>query len=71
MINIASFKVLKGCLLLADSGSKVNGLKQPFTLGGFTINYCRFYQMLEGITWRNGMERVTHDFFLVAFRGLN
>ena len=41
---------------MADSESKVNGHKQPFTLGGFTINYCRFYQMLEGINWRNGME---------------
>ena len=40
---------MKGGLLLADSRSKVNGLKQSFTLGGLTINYFMFYQMLEGI----------------------
>jgi len=56
---------------LADSGSKVNGLKQPFTLGGFTINFCRFYQMLEVITERDGMEWVADGFFLVVLRGLN
>ena len=27
-----------------------------FTLGGFTINYCKFYQMLEVITEKDGME---------------
>ena len=42
--------------MLADSGSKVNGLKQPFTLGGVTINYCKFYQLFEVITKRYGME---------------
>ena len=62
---------LKGCLFLADSGSKVNGLKKPFTLGGFTINYCKFYQMLEVITEKDGMEGVADGFFLVVLRGLN
>ena len=27
-----------------------------FTLGGFTINYCKFYKMLEVITEKDGME---------------
>ena len=27
-----------------------------FTLGGVTINYCKFYQMLEVITEKDGME---------------
>ena len=27
-----------------------------FTIGGFTINYCKFYQMLEVITEKDGME---------------
>ena len=27
-----------------------------FTLGGFTINYCKFYQMFEVITKRYGIE---------------
>ena len=27
-----------------------------FTLGGVTINYCKFYQMLEVINERDGME---------------
>ena len=57
--------------MLADSGSKVNGLKQPFTLGGFTINYCRFCQMFEVITERDGMEEVADDFFLEVLHGLN
>ena len=35
-----------------------------FTLGGFTINYCKFYQMLEVITERDGMEGVADGFFL-------
>ena len=65
------WKGLKGGLLLADSGSKVNGLKQPFILGKFTINFCRFYQMLEVITERDGMECVADGFFLVVLRGLN
>ena len=42
-----------------------------FTIGGFTINHCKFYQMLEGINWRNGMEGVADGFFLVVLRGLN
>ena len=32
---------MKGGLLLADSGSKVNGLKQPFHLRSF------YYQLLQ------------------------
>ena len=27
-----------------------------FTIGGFTINYCKFYRMFEVITKRYGME---------------
>ena len=27
-----------------------------FTSGGVTINYCKFYQMLEVITEKDGME---------------
>ena len=27
-----------------------------FTLGGVTINYCKFYQMLEVINEKDGME---------------
>jgi len=49
---------------LADSGSKVNGLNNRFTIGGFTINYCKFYQMMEVITERDGMEGVADGFFL-------
>ncbi len=56
---------------MADSGSKVNRLKQPFTLGKFTINFSRFYQMLEVITERNGIECVVDGFFLVVLPGLN
>jgi hypothetical protein len=41
-----------------------------FTLGRFTINYCKFYQMLEVITDMDGKEGVTDEFFLVL-RGLN
>ena len=62
---------MKRCLLFADSGSKVNGLKQPFTLGGVTINYCKFYQMLEVITEKDGMEGVADGFILVVLPGLN
>ena len=42
-----------------------------FTLGGVTINYCKFYQMLEVITEKDGMEGVADGFFLVVLRGLN
>ena len=42
-----------------------------FTIGGFTINYCKFYQMLEGINWRNEMEGVADGFFLVVLCVLN
>ncbi len=42
-----------------------------FTLGVFTINYCKFYQMLEVITERDGMEWVADGFFLVVLCGLN
>ena len=56
---------------MADFGSKVNRLMQPFHLGGFTINYCKFYQMLDVMTDRDGKEGVADGFFLVALRGLN
>ena len=42
-----------------------------FNLGVFTINYCKFYQMLEVITDRDGKEGVADGFFLVVLRGLN
>ena len=42
-----------------------------FTLGGVTINYCKFYQMLEVITDRDGKEGVADGFFLVVLQGLN
>ena len=42
-----------------------------FIIGVFTINYCKFYQMLEGITERDGMEWVADGFFLVVLHGLN
>ena len=35
-----------------------------FTLGGFTINYCKFYQMLDVITDRDRKEEVADGFFL-------
>ena len=62
---------MKGGLLLADSGSKVNGLKQPFHHRRVYYQLLKFYQMLEGINWRNGMEGVADGFFLVVLRGLN
>ena len=34
------------------------------TLGGLTINYCKFYQMLEVITEKDGMEGGADGFFL-------
>ena len=64
-------KGFEGIFFFADSGSKFNGLKQPFTIGGFTINFCRFYQMLEVITERDGMEWVAEGFFLLVLRGLS
>ena len=44
-----------GYLFLADSGSKVNGLKQPFQRRGY-YQLLKFYQMLEVITEKDGME---------------
>ena len=41
-----------------------------FTLGVFTINYCKFYQMLEVKSEKDGMEGVADGFFLVV-HGLN
>ena len=40
-----------------------------FNLGVFTINYCKFFQMLEVITDRDGKEGVADGFFLVVLRG--
>ena len=37
----------------------------------FSINYCRFCQMFEVITERDGMEEVADDFFLEVLHGLN
>ena len=42
-----------------------------FTIGGFTINYCKFYQMLDVITDRDGKEGVADGFFLVVLCVLN
>ena len=47
---------MNGCLLLADFGSKVNRLMQPFHLRRVYYQLLQFYQMFEVITERDGME---------------
>jgi len=39
---------------LPDSGSKVNGLGQPFTLAGFTVTYSTIQMAWEVIEKRDG-----------------
>jgi len=43
-------------LYMPDSGSKVNGLGQHFSLGGFTVSYSTFHQMREVISEKDGVE---------------
>ena len=47
---------------MPDSGSKVNGLGQHFSLGGFFVSYSTFHQMWEVIAERDGVE-VSYPWF--------
>ena len=49
-----------GYLYLPDSGSKVNGLVQHFSLVGFIVTFCTFQMALEVIEKKGDYE--------VAFR---